>query len=364
MNCQKAIQLLETNPPQFYAQFEGIVFKVVDKFCEQTLAKSLQQADLFVQVKKRLPNRLAKVCKKVKEEVYFITILAKSIQIICEDILDAALMQQKSPQLLLRYQDFIKMRVISLVNTQYFRVEDEEDVQQMTLQKILQKIRGGKLQNYRAEDNALFSTYFKRTIENQFIDIHRVLYESQKRQQASELKPELVESQAGMSYHLFDDISGAFDREMQVKQLTVLLRTFTETNRTKFETCLKTNYYLILLQTDAQRLQLSAQQIKEFLRFFGISYQHVNSKEVWEVLNPYIVVFEGKETSAENLRKWFTRYRNKILARLMSESLADYNEDASDGEFLEMLFQKINSDRMVGKAAYQWFREIVVAYCE
>ncbi|MGB0932322.1 MAG: hypothetical protein ACPGVB_16190 [Chitinophagales bacterium] len=362
MNCQTAIALLQNQPQRFYTQFEGIVFKIVDKFCEQTIAKNLQQATVFREVKKKLPNRLAKVCKKAKEEVYFLTILAKSIQILCNDILDKTLAEQKSPQLLLRYQPFVKMRVIALVNSQYFRTSDEVDVQQMTLQKILEKIRGGKLQQYRADDNALFSTYLKRIIENQFIDIHRVLYESQKRQQASELKPELVESQEGMSYHLFEEISNAFDREEQVKQLTLLLKVFPDKSRIKFETSLKTSYYLILLQQDAENLQLNRKQAKAFLNLFGISYQHVKSTDVWEKLNPYVCIFEGKETSAVNLRKWFTRYRNKILARIMAESLSDYNDSVSENDFLEMLFEKIKSDRMVGKAAYQWFREIVVTY--
>ncbi len=364
MNCQTAISLLQNKPQQFYAQFEGIVFKIVDRFCEQPIAKSLQQATLFGQVKKRLPNRLAKVCKKAKEEVYFLTILAKSIQILCEDALDEALMRQKSPQLLLRYQSFIKMRVIALVNSQYFRADDEADVQQITLQKMLEKIRKGKLQQYRAEDNALFSTYFKRVIENQFIDIHRVLYESQKRQQANELKPELVENQEGMSYHLFEEISDAFDREEQVKQLKLMLKVFPDKSRIKFETCLKTNYYLLLLQQDAEKLQLNPRQIKAFLSFFGAPYQHVKSTDLWAKLNPYICIFEEKETSPINLRKWFTRYRNKVLARIMAESLSDYNDSTSDNDFLEMLLQKISSDRMVGKAAYQWFRGIVVEYYE
>lgn len=364
MNCQTAISLLQEQPQRFYTQFEGIVFKIVDKFCEQPTAKVLQQATLFKDVKQRLPIRLAKVCKKVKEEVYFLTILAKTIQVLCEDALDEVLMRKKSPQLLLRYQNFIKMRVIALVNSNYFRAEDEVDIQQMTLQKMLEKIRGGKLKKYEAKDNALFSTYFKRVIENQFIDIHRVLYESQKRQQTNELKPELVESQGGASYHLFDEISNAFDREEQVKQLKVLLRMFSDQSRIKFEVSLKTSYYLLLLAYDAESLQLNRRQTKSFLQLFGVSYQHLKSTELWENLNPYICIFEGKETSAVNLRKWFTRYRNKVLARIMAESLSDYNESVSDDDFLEMLFEKIKTDRMVGKAAYLWFREIVVAYYE
>jgi len=362
MNCQTAILLLQSEPQQFYSRFEGIVFKVVDKFCQQPIAKGLKQAILFRQVKKRLLNRLSKVCKKVKEGIYFLTILAKSIQIICEDVLDEALMKQKSPQLLVRYQAFVKMRVVYLVNSHYFKPEDELDIQQMTLQKILEKVQSGKLQQYRS-DNALFSTYMKRVIENQLIDIHRTLYESQKRQQVNELKPELVESQSGMGSNLFEDIAGAFDREELIKQLGVMLQMFPEKSRIKFETCLKTNYYLILLKADAQRLQLPAKHRRAFLQFFGISYQHINNKQVWEEVNPYIVIFEGKKTSAANLRKWFTRYRNKILARLMSEGLADYNEALSSEDFLKMLFEKINSDRMVGKAAHQWFRDIVVGYC-
>ena len=362
MNCQKAIHLLKTDSDEFYAQFEGIIFKVVDRFCQEGLARTLEQGKLFVNVKKRLLNRLSKVCHKAKEGIYFITILAKSIQIICEDVLDAHLMRQKSPQLLLRYQTFIKMRVIALVNSHYFQAQDEVDIQQMVLQKILEKIQGGKLKQYRSDENALFGTYLKRVIENQLIDIHRTLYESQKRQQATELKPELVENQEGMSYNLFEGIAENFDRAEQVKQLTLMLRMFPEKNRIKFEICLKTSYYFILLKEDGKRLQLKPRELKTFLRFFGISYQHINGKEVWEKINPYICIFEGKQTSPVNLRKWFTRYRNRILARIMTESLADYNDTLPEDEFKEMLLQKITSDRMVGKAAYQWFRDVVVAY--
>ena len=364
MNTQQAIQLLRSDIKLFYKQFEGVIFKVVDKFCQRPLARSLQQVEVFRQVKRRLPSRLQKVLKKEKERVYFLTILAKSIQVICEDVLDIVLAEQKSPQLLIRYQPFIKMRVISLVNTQYFKAEDEEDVQQIALQKMLEKIQGGKLQGYDAKEDALFSTYFKKIINNQLIDIHRSLYQSQKRQEINELKPELVESQTGMSYHLFDDIAGAFDRAEQVKQLAVLLKMLPEKGLIKFETCLKTSYYFILVKADGQRLRLSARQIKAFLQFFGYPYQNINSNQVWEELAPYLSVFEGKKTSGVNIRKWFTRYRNKILARIMSESLSDYNETTSNQDFLEMLFEKINSDRMVGKAAAQWFRDIVVAYYE
>lgn len=362
MNCQTAIQLLQNNPSEFYLRFEGILFKVVDRFCQQPTSRTLEQAPLFREVKRRLPNRLTKTCKKAQKKVYFLTLFAKSIQVICEDVLDATLMRQKSPQLLIRYQEFIQLRVISLVQSQYFRTEDEEDIRQIVFQKVLEKIRNGKLLEYRSDDNALFSTYFKRIINNLLIDIHRVLYQSQKRQKADELKPELVENQSGMSHQLFGSISNNLDREEQLKQLNILLQMFPPKTLTKFQTCLKSHYYLIFLSKDAEALQLSRRQGRKFLSFFGVSYQNVNAKEVWEKLNPFIGIFEGKETSPVNLRKWFTRYRNKIVSRIMADSLAEYNRDMDDREFAELLLQKINSDRMVGKATYQWFGEIVEGY--
>ncbi len=364
MNCQTAIQLLQNNSAEFYLRFEEIIFKVVDRFCQQPIGRTLEQAPLFREVKRRLPNRLAKICKKAPNKVYFLTLFAKSIQVICEDVLDATLMQQKSPQLLIRYQEFIKLRVISLIQSQYFRAEDEEDIRQIVCQKILEKIRSGKLLDYRSDDNALFSTYFKRVINNLLIDIHRVLYESQKRQKADELKPELVENQSGMSNQLFGSISNSLDREEQVKQLNVLLQMLPPKTLTKFQTCLKSHYYLIFLSKDVETLQLNRRQGRKFLSFFGVSYQDVNAKEVWGKLNPFICIFEGKKTSPVNLRKWFTRYRNKIVSRIMSDSLAEYNNNMDDREFAALLLQKISSDRMVGKAAYQWFGEIVVVYFE
>ncbi|MEZ4888483.1 MAG: hypothetical protein R3E32_27395 [Chitinophagales bacterium] len=355
--------LLQDNPNRLVEKYEKVVLQLVHQFWQKVGVSDSELEIIETIVFQRLPLRLAKYQDKAEGKTYALTLLVECTQVICSDILDLQLLRQQSPQLIVKYIPYISARLDYLVNTDFIKMQDAEDVLQWVQQKLIERLQNGQLQQFESKQETLFRTYLYRVVQNLFTDIHRSLYQTQKNRNSLELKASLIENKSN-NVNPFDQLSDDLSLSLQLKRLQQLLQLFSATNRLKFELCLKTSYQLILYHSDVKNLQLTTKTETKMLAFFGADYTHESSGNVWRTLNEYLDIWENKQGNPDTLRKWFTRQRNQIIAKLLLLTVIDrgVNDKKSTEQFYKNLLQKINKDRNVAKYAYEWFGERVYVF--
>lgn len=365
LNKQKEDEiLLAQQPQQLIWKYKKVVEQLVNRFWKEKAISESEEEMITTMVFQRLPTRLAKFQKKAEGETYVLTLLVECTQTICNDLLDLQLLDQKSPQLILKYLPYISARLDYLVQTDFFKAQDSEDVLQWTQQKLLEKLQSGQLSKFESTNETLFRTFLYRVVKNLFTDLYRSLYRTQKNSQQLELKAPLIAHKSDASSNPFEQLSDEMNLSQQIHRMNQILCLYSFNNRLKFELCLKTNYFLLLYPADIQALQLTTKEVNQLLDFFGKDYQQESSGKIWQKLNQYINRWEGKQANADTLRKWFTRQRNQLMAKLLVLTLIDreLTQSLQKKATYNMLLQKINKDRAVAKYAYQWFGDIVYAY--
>jgi len=357
-------KLLQENPSQLLVKYQKVILQLIHRFWHKEAVSESELAVIEEIVFQRLPVRLVRFQKKAEGETFALTLLVECTQVICNDLQDLHFLHQKSPQLILKYLPYISARLDYLVNTNFFKAQDSEDVLQSTQQKLLERLQSGQLAKFQSNNETLFRTYLYRVVKNLFTDIYRSLYQTKKNRKQLELKAPLIAHKSDSSNNPFEQLSEDLNLSQQIRRLNQILQLFPTHNRIKFELCLKTNYYLILTADDVQVLKLTAIEMEEMLAFFGDNYHHESTGNIWKEINKYINIWESKTSNADTLRKWFTRQRNQITAKFLVINLID-RELATRKEketTYHQLLQKINKDRNIAKYAHQWFGDIVCAY--
>ncbi|MFK7907171.1 MAG: hypothetical protein AB8B69_18690 [Chitinophagales bacterium] len=356
VNLSTEEQLLQLNPQQLISKYELIIEHIVH-------TSNLQnRQETIVQIKERLPHRLQKLWTKAKAYSSMQTIFIEAVQLIYEDLQNLQFLRQKSAQLIVQNLPLITARVYYCVRKNQIKEGDTEEVLQMVQHLLLEKLQRGQLSSYTSANDSLFTSFFYVVVNNAIKDVCKSLYQTQKNQTFKELKTETIGGiQNSQNNDLFQSVSSNIQVQQQAKLLGHILQLYPTKEKVKFGVCLKTNYRLVLRQKDGKDLQLSTLQVKTLLEFFGRDYNNATSKEVWEAIYPFISIFEGKQTSAVNLRKWFSRKRNPIIVRLLLFTL---NERSSTPEkqarLQKLITTKLNTDREVGRYASIWLGEVVI----
>ena len=355
---------LQEKPKELLVKYRKVVLQVVHQFWQKKVISNSELSVIEEIVFQRLPIRLAKYKDKAANQTYVLTLLVECTQVICSDILDLHLLNQQSPKLILKYIPYISARLDYLVNTNYFKAQDAEDVLQWVQQKLLERLQKGSFQQFESKGETLFRTYLYRIVKNLFTDIYRSLYQTQKNRQQLELKTSLVENKSDLSANPFEVLSGEENLSQQLKRLRQLLQLYALPIRRKFELCLKTSYYLPLRTQEIQRLQVKKEYAQILQTYFGGNYEGMSTVEVWKKLNEFVNLWENKQNNADTLRKWFTRQRNKLLTKLLVLTLVDRELILANKkeEIYGRLLLKVSKDRQVAKYAYEWLGEIVYAF--
>lgn len=358
--------LLQEAPEKLISKYSNVVQGLIHKFWKKLNASDSELEIIEEIILKRLPIRLSKWQSKANGETYALTLLIECTQILCNDVLDLQLLRKKSPKLVLKYVSYIGARIDYLVNTNYFQSQDAADVLQWVQQRLLERLRKGSFDLFESKEGTLFRTYLYRVVKNLFTDAHRSLYQTQKNRQQLELKAELVGSKREVGGNPFDRLSDAQSQKLQLRRLRQIFLLYATPIRLKFELCLKGSYYLILSEREIHQLALPPKDAQKMLDFFGADYQHVSMGLVWKQLVVFISLREGKTLHPDTLRKWFTRQRNQIIAKLLALTMID--KDLGSGSSLDQqskfLLHKINANRTVAKYAVEWFGDIVYTYYE
>ena len=74
--------------------------------------------------------------------------------------------------------------------------------------------------------------------------------------------------------------------------------------------------------------------------------------------NVALNIYEKKESSPDNHRKWYVRQRNQLVVRLLLSCIIKNHPNADQ----RLILQKINSERTIGKLAEEWLYELVEQY--
>ncbi len=356
--------LLQETPEKLVSKYLNVVRKLIHKFWKKLNPSNSELEIIEEIIVKRLPIRLTKWQSKAEGETYALTLLMECTQILCNDVLDLQLLRKKSPKLILKYVSYISARVDYLTNTNYFKSQDAADVLQWVQHRLLERLRKGSFDSFESKEGTLFRTYLYRVVKNLFTDARRSLYQTQKNQQQLELKSALLAGKSEVGANPFELFSDEQSQKLQLRRLRQIFLLYAVSTRIKFELCLKGSYCLLITEDEVSKLALSQKDTQKMLSFFGADYQHVSMGLVWRELSGFISLWEGKNLHPDTLRKWFTRQRNQIIAKLLALTMID--RELGTGNSIEQqskfLLHKINTNRTVAKYAVEWLGDIAYTY--
>lgn len=334
------------------SQYDEIIWKTISKL-DNGLDLDIEfMYDVIIQ---RLPDYLRKQNMQETEDLLFLqTWIVRATQRIYSDVVDVILVRRQSPELIVKYIPLISQKVQYFTNTSYIKASDADDVLQIVQEKLLGKLSKGQLAAYKESEGNLFSTFLFKVIDNLIKDIAKSLYQTQKNQSHLEISEPLIHHESTET----NVLSSLIQDEQQsflLQQLKYHMLTYSLHIQQKLEICLKVNTRLILSIEDAALLQLNIHQSKQFVRVFGQNYVSFSLGELWKAIQPFLNIFEQKESSSDNHRKWYVRLRNQLVVKLLLSSLLKQNPDLDQGGIL----QKISSERTIAKLAEEWLYELV-----
>ncbi len=361
VNNQQDIQFLQSQPSKLMVKYQSVVERILARYIEQDKLPLQKRKELLQIIIQQTPKRLLKLWKKAGEDGYVITYLAQAVKTVCNNLIDLHLLQCQHPQLVVNYRPLIERKVQYFVNEGFIQRGDDGDVFQMVQKKLLEKLKNGQLQQYEGTDGSLFATYFHAVIHNQIKDICKSLYRTQKRQTKEEIQPNHAQTSP-----LFEAIVHDFSFEEQLKMFTFLIRQYIGKEKIKLEVCFKTNYRLLLKESDVCPLTLPQNLFEKMLSLFSLQYLQWSSKQLWESLVEFINHFEAKNNTASNLRKWFTRKRNHFIVKILLIVIHQKNTQIPAdwiGREKEML-QQVTANRDLVKLLDEWMGELVYRHYE
>ncbi len=341
---------------EFISHNEHLVWKTIIAFKNRL---DLEHEFLFEIIDQQLEKRLSLKFSFEDDHAlsYNETLLIQAVQQICNNVEDIILLERKSNELILKYIPHILSKVQYAVTVQKVKEYDAEDVIQIIQQHLLEKLQKGKFDSYDKSSGTLFSTFLMTVISNQIKDISHSLYQTKK----SQILQPKIDSTTLKIANEPDSLTRLIQREDQhhiVQQFKILLLTFNNKIKDKLEICLKINTRLMLSIQDAAILRLNIHQSRSLLKIFGSNYSELTLGELWKSICPYINIYEQKETSPDNQRKWYVRVRNQFIVKLLLVSLLKDIKDLDT----HPIVKKINSERQISKLAEEWLHSVVEIY--
>ena len=272
----------------------------------EPLAKSAKER-LLIELEKLL---LRKKGLQASEKNILHVLLAE----ICNDFEDLQCLQEHSSHLIVKYQYLILGILHKFINTNALREQDKEDALQMVNEKLLRKIAGDKLLQFRGE--TLFKHFFATVITNTLRDVLRSMRSRQKREIVSDLERQAKE------ITFSTDIEFQPDLEKHTSALTVILKLFPFSEKNKFEFSVKV-MYCILFNAVMVRMHYpncSNELLIELLSEFGKPYGDKNKGELFQLLSTFLTELENtqKKLNADAVRKWFIKCRNLVWRHLFT----------------------------------------------
>lgn len=311
--------------------------------------------DIIIQ---RLPDYLSRKEFREEKNILFLqTIIVQATKRIYEDVEDVILLQKKSSLLIVKYIPLIAAKVQYAVRTNYIKAHDSDDALQIIQQKLLEKLASGQLSSFKESEGNLFTTFLFKIVSNLIKDIAKSFYQTQKNQTKQEINDELT----GDSTNQSNVLSSLIQNEKQtflLKQFRYQILTYSLNIQHKLEICLKLNTRMLLSIQDAALLELNIYQCRDFVAIFGKSYINLSLGDLWKSICPFINIYEKKESSPDNHRKWYVRVRNQFVVKLLISSIL---KDRSDTD-QQFILKKINSERTIAKLSEEWLYELVEVY--
>lgn len=350
------IVLLQQNPSELLMRYQPLLQKLLQHYVTHSNFVPLPPMELRDYLQSHLPAFLQRLFKKHGIKTRTKTLIAEAVRLLCNNFEDLQLLKQSSPQLAVKYTSIIIARVRSYVNTQNLKETDAEDVVQTVQEKLIIKVRDGKLAGFGGD--SMVRTFLFRVIENLIRDVLKSMRTQKARVSSSGTE---IKEHHAIEGSTFQALAGKMDLEQQAQTFKYLLKLYKDKDRQKFEISSKVNYQIVLGNRDLQSLNLSDDDKVELLVVFGKDFNHLSTSQLWNHLVVFVNQLEGKRNSADALWKWFVRHRNWMTVKILFVQHYDggLQKKLTDAE--KALLTKISA-RSFSKFVDEYFGEVVYAY--
>lgn len=298
---------------------------------QQTLVSKLQTLVL-----KQLPNALqAAHPLRVSEQSFILELARKCLQQYrgqfnrLVDQTDRLILEQNPEKIVYRYQPLLHYAVNNFMLKGYFLSYLAEDIRASVQLSLMEKARAGRFNN-QFKQEALFSTYFRRVVENAIRDELKLKKYRQEKPLTHALH--YTASQHQNQTYLMDAL----------RKLNDFLKSLPSKDRCKMELLLKIIYRIPITTNDLTKTfpDSSLSKCQHFITLLGGCSKHLSKGTIYETANQLFQILDSssKAVKADALRVWFQN-RRKLLLRWIFGKQIDIKLSAVD-EYLEFLLFK------------------------
>ena len=219
--------------------------------------------------------------------------------------MDEQLLAEKPDELIIKYQEIIRIIVKKYITTKMFHAADFDDIVQMVNEDILKKI-GNIQRNYNGK--ALLKTYFSAIVRNSCLKIYQ--------KQCREIK--MLSFEDGDSAEE-ETVTNQLEIEYDLKRIERILGYF-EKKLGRVLLCAKLYFQIPIERKDIVRCfaVCSEEDVTMLLGYFSFSQEQRPLKQVYHIITPILNRYEGKNNTEDAVRRWTEDKIEEIITLLNS----------------------------------------------